>query len=244
MLSICLPRRACLKVLMMIFLCLKVLMEDFEAQMRRIEQKAYASVLRAFKAQADAISWVINSYHWITRTLTLLPTCSISSGIWHQEKESLITDLRKELRVSDDEHRELLSSLDADETLRGMRFFTVKTPLVDERCYAVYFIIFMLLQHARVIREWRPVGGCRTGIPSTSRPFHDLLPSLTIPGSCQKQRISQSVSGVAFCALWHLGVRIWFPDPHCAGCPHGLYVRRRETCSVPWARRHGLDATG
>ena len=31
---------------------------DMEAQMHQLEQEAYSSVLRAFKAQADAISWV------------------------------------------------------------------------------------------------------------------------------------------------------------------------------------------
>lgn len=31
---------------------------DMEAQIHNIEQEAYASVLRAFKAQSDAITWV------------------------------------------------------------------------------------------------------------------------------------------------------------------------------------------
>lgn len=31
---------------------------DMEAQIHQLEQEAYSSVLRAFKAQADAISWV------------------------------------------------------------------------------------------------------------------------------------------------------------------------------------------
>ncbi|KAF3539964.1 hypothetical protein F2Q69_00018732 [Brassica cretica] len=38
-----------------------------------------------------------------------------------QEKESLITELRKELRVSDEEHRELLSRVNADEMIRRIR---------------------------------------------------------------------------------------------------------------------------
>lgn len=32
---------------------------EMEAQIHQLEQEAYISVLRAFKAQADAISWVI-----------------------------------------------------------------------------------------------------------------------------------------------------------------------------------------
>lgn len=39
-----------------------------------------------------------------------------------QEKEGLITELRKELRVSDDEHRELLSKVNADDIIRRIRF--------------------------------------------------------------------------------------------------------------------------
>ncbi|KAG8653123.1 hypothetical protein MANES_06G169500v8 [Manihot esculenta] len=67
---------------------------DMETQIHNIEQEAYTSVLRAFKAQSDAITW---------------------------EKESLITELRKELRVSDEEHRELLSRVNADDIIRRIR---------------------------------------------------------------------------------------------------------------------------
>lgn len=67
---------------------------DMETQIHHIEQEAYCSVLRAFKAQSDAISW---------------------------EKESLITELRKELRVSDEEHRELLSRVNADDIIQRIR---------------------------------------------------------------------------------------------------------------------------
>ncbi|XP_059645402.1 protein EMSY-LIKE 3-like isoform X2 [Cornus florida] len=67
---------------------------DMESQIHHIEQEAYSSVLRAFKAQSDAITW---------------------------EKESLITELRKELRVSDEEHRELLSRVNADDIIRRIR---------------------------------------------------------------------------------------------------------------------------
>ncbi|KAL8500708.1 hypothetical protein ACS0TY_020334 [Phlomoides rotata] len=64
---------------------------DMEAKIHQLEQEAYSSVLRAFKAQADAITW---------------------------EKEGLITELRKELRLSNEEHRDLLSRVNADETIR------------------------------------------------------------------------------------------------------------------------------
>ncbi|KAB2068214.1 hypothetical protein E1A91_A08G017900v1 [Gossypium mustelinum] len=67
---------------------------DMETQIHLIEQEAYCSVLRAFKAQSDALTW---------------------------EKESLITELRKELRVSDEEHRELLLRVNADDIIRRIR---------------------------------------------------------------------------------------------------------------------------
>ncbi|XP_034223453.1 protein EMSY-LIKE 3-like isoform X5 [Prunus dulcis] len=67
---------------------------DMEAQIHHLEQEAYCAVLRAFKAQSDAITW---------------------------EKESLITELRKELRVSDDEHRELLTKVNSDDIISKIR---------------------------------------------------------------------------------------------------------------------------
>ena len=35
---------------------------DMETQIHQLEQEAYSSVLRAFKAQADAITWVLLSF--------------------------------------------------------------------------------------------------------------------------------------------------------------------------------------
>lgn len=67
---------------------------DMEAQIHHLEQEAYCAVLRAFKAQSDALTW---------------------------EKEGLITELRKELRVSDDEHRELLTRVNADDIISKIR---------------------------------------------------------------------------------------------------------------------------
>ncbi|KAL6513480.1 hypothetical protein OROGR_020966 [Orobanche gracilis] len=64
---------------------------DMEAKIHQLEQEAYSSVLRALKAQYDAITW---------------------------EKENLLTELRKELRLSNEEHKDLLSKVTADETIR------------------------------------------------------------------------------------------------------------------------------
>ncbi|KAJ8527527.1 hypothetical protein K7X08_014978 [Anisodus acutangulus] len=67
---------------------------DMEVQIHNLEQEAYGAILRAFKAQSDALTW---------------------------EKESLITELRKELRVSDDEHRDLLTKVNADNLIHRIR---------------------------------------------------------------------------------------------------------------------------
>ncbi|KAK9909983.1 hypothetical protein M0R45_033961 [Rubus argutus] len=67
---------------------------SMEAQIHQLEKEAYSSVLRAFKAQADQITW---------------------------EKESVITELRKELRLSNEEHRELLGRVNADDVLQRIR---------------------------------------------------------------------------------------------------------------------------
>ncbi|XP_057539062.1 protein EMSY-LIKE 3-like isoform X2 [Amaranthus tricolor] len=67
---------------------------DMETQIHIIEQEAYCAVLRAFKAQSDALTW---------------------------EKESLITELRKELRVSVEEHRDSLSKVNSDDMIKKIR---------------------------------------------------------------------------------------------------------------------------
>ncbi|KAJ6406887.1 hypothetical protein OIU84_010407 [Salix udensis] len=67
---------------------------DMEAQIHHLEQDAYRAVLRAFKAQSDQLSW---------------------------DKEGLITELRKELRVSDDEHREILTLVNRDDIIQRIR---------------------------------------------------------------------------------------------------------------------------
>ncbi|KAG9154841.1 hypothetical protein Leryth_019552 [Lithospermum erythrorhizon] len=67
---------------------------NMEAQIHQLEQEAYSSVLRAFKAQADAITW---------------------------ENQELLTKLRKELRLSNEEYRELLGRVNTDEVICSIR---------------------------------------------------------------------------------------------------------------------------
>ncbi|XP_043691296.1 protein EMSY-LIKE 3-like isoform X2 [Telopea speciosissima] len=67
---------------------------DMKYQIHCIETEAYSAILRAFIAQSPLLSW---------------------------GKEGLITELRKELNVSDVEHRELLVKVDSDDSLRMIR---------------------------------------------------------------------------------------------------------------------------
>ncbi|KAK9170069.1 hypothetical protein Syun_002209 [Stephania yunnanensis] len=110
---------------------------DMETQIRYLEQEAYGSVLRAFKAQSDAITW---------------------------EKEGVMTELRKELRVSDEEHRELLNRVNADDIIRRIREWRQAGGLV----------------HGNFL--------------SNAQPMHEPLPSPTVSASRKKQRTSASLS--------------------------------------------------
>ncbi|TKW11124.1 hypothetical protein SEVIR_6G213200v4 [Setaria viridis] len=65
-----------------------------DSDIHQIEQQAYTGVLRAFKMQSDALTW---------------------------EKESLITELRRELKVSDEEHRVLLNKVNEEEAVHRIR---------------------------------------------------------------------------------------------------------------------------
>ncbi|KAG0574050.1 hypothetical protein KC19_VG230700 [Ceratodon purpureus] len=67
---------------------------QIDQQIRQLELDAYHSLLRAFSAQSEVITW---------------------------SKEGLMSDMRKELRVADEQHREMLGKVSHDETLRRIR---------------------------------------------------------------------------------------------------------------------------
>ncbi|XVF30716.1 hypothetical protein REPUB_Repub16aG0082400 [Reevesia pubescens] len=67
---------------------------DMTFQIQYLEKEAYSSVLRAFIAQSDCLTWA---------------------------KEGLMTDLRKELNVADTEHGELLLKIKSDESIIMIR---------------------------------------------------------------------------------------------------------------------------
>lgn len=67
---------------------------DMNFQIHRLETEAYGAVMRAFCAQSESLTW---------------------------GKETLMSDLRKELRLSDDEHREILGKINSDESIKALR---------------------------------------------------------------------------------------------------------------------------
>ncbi|KAF2306870.1 hypothetical protein GH714_022252 [Hevea brasiliensis] len=67
---------------------------DINFQIHSMEKEAYCSVLRAFNAQSDLLSW---------------------------GKEWLITELRKELNVTDSEHSQLLVKINSDKSIQRIR---------------------------------------------------------------------------------------------------------------------------
>ncbi|KAJ8538581.1 hypothetical protein K7X08_027802 [Anisodus acutangulus] len=114
---------------------------DMEVQIHQLEQEAYSSVLRAFKAQADAITW---------------------------EKESLITELRKELRLSNEEHRELVGRVNADGVIQRIREWR------------------------------KSGGHQPGMLGSTDQAVHDPIPSPSVSASRRKQKIAPSLPSHSF----------------------------------------------
>lgn len=78
---------------------------DVTCEIHRMEMEAYNAVLRAFIAQSSVLSW---------------------------GKEGLITELRKELNVTDIEHRELLMKIDSNESIRMIREWRKGTSYAQE----------------------------------------------------------------------------------------------------------------
>ncbi|KAJ4906469.1 Protein EMSY-LIKE 4 [Raphanus sativus] len=130
---------------------------DMEAQIHHIEKEAYFSLLRAFRAQADAITW---------------------------EKEGLITEMRKELRVSHEEHRELLARVNADDTIRKIRREKLK-----------------FLSIYSVEEEWRQSGGMQRN--AAAQVVHDTLPSPSASASIKRHKPNQPIHSQPFASSSH-----------------------------------------
>lgn len=68
----------------------------------------------------------------------------------------MITELRKELRVSDDEHRELLTRVNADEIIHRIRYYSYLSSFSDAaKIYINNFSASFFLQcYQRVETDW------------------------------------------------------------------------------------------
>lgn len=53
-----------------------------ETQIHQLEQEAYTAVLRAFKAQSDAISWVLSSSFALIGLFCVLPVSRLNLWIY------------------------------------------------------------------------------------------------------------------------------------------------------------------
>lgn len=125
-----------------------------------------------------------------------------------QEKESLITELRKELRLSNEEHRELLGRVNADDVIRRIRcdkivkqgfllVYALEVILsLNFHMCTVVLLIKTLLDND--IREWRQAGGHQPGVLSTGQALHDSNPSPTVSASRKKQKITPAVASRSF----------------------------------------------
>lgn len=118
-----------------------------------------------------------------------------------QDKEGLITELRKELRLSNEEHRELLGRVNADDMIRSIRFDYMKKQFINQyfRFLAVFRALLSLMDiFGLCCREWRQAGGHQPGKLSTSQAIHDPIPSPTVSASRKKQKITHLVPPQSF----------------------------------------------
>ncbi|CAA0829906.1 Protein EMSY-LIKE 3 [Striga hermonthica] len=135
---------------------------DMELEIHNLEQIAYCAVLRAFKAQSDALTW---------------------------EKEGLITELRKELRVSDDEHRELLTEVNADDLIRRIREWREAGGSRNVAANGVNNLLQSPTVSASRKRQKAPLSGNPFGTPS--QPLH----TQTMTTSASKRGPIQGIGG-------------------------------------------------
>lgn len=105
---------------------------ELEHHIHCLETEAYRSVLKAFISQSDLLTWVS-----ILNLLSVIQFVSVSSILLQifslhvsyllnyclclQGKEGLMTDMRKELNVTDLEHGEILAAVNSDESVKRIR---------------------------------------------------------------------------------------------------------------------------
>ncbi|XP_048432351.1 protein EMSY-LIKE 4 isoform X2 [Pyrus x bretschneideri] len=78
---------------------------DMELHIHRLETEAYHAVLKAFSAQSNNLTWA---------------------------REALMTELRRELNITDDEHGQLLIKIKSDQSVKMIREWRNGAPCAQE----------------------------------------------------------------------------------------------------------------
>ena len=157
-----------------------------------------------------------------------------------QEKESLITELRKELRVSDKEHRELLNGVNSDDIIRRIRLsdrwvyiLTVQYPICP-------FSTLFLTSYALFLREWREsTGVLQMNSVNNAQRLHDPMPSPTTSAR-KRQKTSQPIPSASVPApsAMHSQPLAATMQPSSSGAkkaaPPGSKVKKNKPVSDGW----------
>ncbi|KAK0601153.1 hypothetical protein LWI29_021719 [Acer saccharum] len=109
-------------------------------QIHYLEKEAYSYVLRAFIAQSDLLTW---------------------------GKEGLITELRKELNVTDTEHGELLGKINSDKSIKMIRDWRKGAHCAQESISEtrVTQSTFFGTQAQKYVSRFQPVGTLPSTVP-------------------------------------------------------------------------------
>ncbi|XP_020082054.1 protein EMSY-LIKE 3-like isoform X2 [Ananas comosus] len=169
---------------------------DIELQVHCLETKAYSAVLRAFNAQSDVLSW---------------------------EKAELISDIRKGLRISSAEHKEILRKISSDELVKSIRTRQMDSDTqmtTCERLKSGYAAASLLALY-----------------PCSVQPLPAAVPSSLAVSNCDLKRtnlIDDHCGGHAFSPQLNRRKVTQDRQPRSMAKPGGLLVvRTSKKCSVP-----------
>ncbi|KAG0571595.1 hypothetical protein KC19_VG025400 [Ceratodon purpureus] len=161
---------------------------QIDQQIRQLELDAYHSLLRAFSAQSEVITW---------------------------SKEGLMSDMRKELRVADEQHREMLGKVSHDETLRRIRQWrqtgedlgmplhhrdTSPSPAVSQsrKRYKIGNVAPILLPPVPLLKpvlQMLPLGSGGQGLSSGKKAWSKGVTDVIVPGRGTPAGTSGPASG-------------------------------------------------
>jgi len=154
----------------------------------------------------------------------------------------LITELRKELGLSNEEHRELLGHVNADDVIRNIRsdknlkhgFFLNYASEMRFSLLFPYMQFYFHTQHLEhYFREWRQVGGHHPGMSNIGQAIHDSIPTPTVSVSHKKQKIMPSAALESFD-----GPSPFHPQPVAAPLQPSLVGKRGSVSGSKSKKQH------